>query len=173
MNPWTIGSCVVLLAGVLVVATGTQHEKSLVGRNAVSIADLEGRPDSPAATCTLAQAYLDAHQPGLAIVLVESAPAAIRGDVRVRHVYARALLDEGRDGDALVVERSVVAECGGVRAAESPPPGCDNVLLASAQRRTSILEVLVKFGVQDALSNPDMSLVAYKNATREARIASE
>jgi hypothetical protein len=116
------------------------------------------------------------------VVLVESAPAAVRADVRVRHVYARALVEQGRDDDALAVERSVVARCAQAgRVAESadvgrlspPPAACDAVLVASAARRVTILEELVALGVEDALAQPEVSLVAYKNATREARIAAE
>jgi len=47
---------------------------------------------------------------------------------------------------------------------------CDAVLLASAMRRTDILRELVALGVEDAQAHPEMSLVAYQNATREARV---
>jgi hypothetical protein len=172
-----VGAAVLVAAGALVVTTGTQREKSLVGGERDSLGRLEARaaaqPDDPEATRHLAQAYLDARQPGLACVLVESATSAVRGDVRVRHVYARALLDEGRDADALAVETEVVRACGGSGEEGQRADGCDAVLLASAQRRATILAELVTLGVEDALAQPEVSLVAYKNATREARIAEE
>jgi hypothetical protein len=37
----------------------------------------------------------------------------------------------------------------------------------------SILAELVALGVEDARSQPEVSLVAYKNATREARVVAE
>ena len=45
------------------------------------------------------------------------------------------------------------------------------MLLASAMRRTDILRELVALGVEDAQAAPEMSYVAYQNATREARVA--
>jgi hypothetical protein len=177
MNLWGYGAIALLAAGTLLVTSGTQREKSLVAGAPDMLRLLEARaaaqPNDPGATGGLAQAYLDARQSGLALVLVESAPPAVRADVRVRHVYARALVDQGRDDDALAVERSVVVACRASDDVQIEAPGCDAVLLASAERRAAILEELVSLGVEDAQSQPDMSLVAYKNATREARIASE
>ena len=42
---------------------------------------------------------------------------------------------------------------------------------STATRRADILRELVSLGVEDAQAHPEMSLVAYQNATREARIA--
>jgi hypothetical protein len=44
------------------------------------------------------------------------------------------------------------------------------VLLAAAMRRTDILGQLVSLGVQDAQAHPEEAMVAYQNATREARV---
>jgi hypothetical protein len=126
-----------------------------------------------AKTTALALAYLDARQPGLAVALVEAAPAAAQKDVRVQHVYARALIDQGRNDEALAVERDVVGACRSVaEATQTPaaPAGCDSVLLASAVRRTSILGELISLGVTDAQAHPEQARIAYRNATREARV---
>jgi hypothetical protein len=40
-------------------------------------------------------------------------------------------------------------------------------------RRADILRELVSLGVEDAEAHPEASLVAYQNATREARVAVE
>src|SRR5207237_371665 len=80
----------------------------------------------------------------------------------VEHVYARALLDEGRAADALSVEREVLKTC-------TTLDVCDAWLVASARRRADILEELVARGVEDARAEPEASAVAYYNATREAR----
>jgi hypothetical protein len=124
----------------------------------------------PGAIRGLAQAYLDARQPGLAVVLIERSPAEARDDVRVRHTYARALLDEGRSEEALTAERSVLAACGPLSEGRPAPDGCDPVIFASAVRRVGILKELVARGVEDAQAHPEETLVAYQNATREARV---
>jgi hypothetical protein len=167
-------------AGVLLVSSGTQREKPLVRSSQDSLPAIEARawtrPGDPEAIRHLAEAYLGVRQPGLAIVLIEAAPQEVRADVSVRHVYARALMDEGRDGDSLRIERSVVGECQRRREGDDVGPtqsGCDPVLVASAVRRVGILEELVALGVEDAQAQPEVSLVAYKNATREARIVAE
>jgi hypothetical protein len=172
---------------VLWATSGTQRERALLsdGVGAASAtgavaervrafeANAAARPDDLEATRALAQAYLDAQQPGLALGLLEAAPAALRGDPRTQHLYARALLDQGRNDDALVAEGRVVASC--MPVADRAPvlasgPGCDAVLLASAVRRAAILKELVALGVQDTRAQPEESSVAYQNATREARV---
>jgi hypothetical protein len=132
----------------------------------------------------LGQAYLDAQEPGLAIALLESSPASVRTDARAEHVLARALLDHGQNERALEVESRVLATCdaaadvtGAEKAAAahsaSVAAGCDEVLLASAKRRASILREMVRLGVRDALARPEASLIAYRKATRETRIRVE
>ena len=44
------------------------------------------------------------------------------------------------------------------------------MILASATRRVGILRELVSRGVEDAQAHPEETLVAYQNATREARV---
>jgi hypothetical protein len=85
----------------------------------------------------------------------------------VDHLYARALLDQGRAVDALAVEERVLDACTPRMGAGS----CDTWLIASATRRADILRQLVQLGVEDANAHPEASLVAYHNATREARLA--
>jgi len=161
---------------VLWVMTGTEREKPLLNaRVSPALAALEAKaaahPDDPGAALELAQAYLDARQPGLAVVLLQTASHAVRADLRVQHIGARALLDEGQNGAALVAEQAVVAAC-----APATPSGvspCDDVLAASARRRLAILEQMVAFGVNDVQAQPEMSLVAYKSATHETRISLE
>lgn len=167
------GVAVLAAAAALWAMSGTQREKPVLAEpDAVRVLEFNAaaHPDSVDATRALAQAYLDVRQPGLAVVLVEGSTRRVRGDVRVQHVYARALVDEGRNEEALAVERSVVAICHPIADGAPSPAGCDSVLLASAMRRTDILRELVSLGVEDAQAHPEMSLVAYQNATREARV---
>ncbi len=173
---------VVASAFVILWATsGTQRERALlsggVGATADRVRVSEVRaaehPDDPAAMRELAQAYLDASQPGLAVGVLEAAPALQRAEARTRHLYARALLDQGRNVDALAAERAVVSSCMSIadRAPATPAaPGCDGLLLASAVQRATILEELVALGVEDTRAQPEASFVAYQNATREARV---
>ncbi|MGH7297302.1 MAG: hypothetical protein ACRELB_20360 [Polyangiaceae bacterium] len=170
------GMTVLAATAVLWALSGTQREKPVLAATAPAAvraleADAAAHPANAEATRALAQAYLDARQPGLALVLVEGAAPAVRGDVRVQHVYARALIDEGRNDEALAVEQGVVASCRPVADGAAAPAGCDPVLLASAMRRTDILRELVSLGVEDAPAQPELSYIAYQNATREARVA--
>ncbi len=166
---------VVVLAAVgsLWLASGTQREKPVVapptaemtGEMAALEADVASNPNDAAATRKLAQAYLDARSPGLALSVVSRAPAAVRVEPTVDHVYARALLDEGRAEDALAAERRVLDRC------SANDGTCDAWLVASATRRVSILEQLVQLGIEDAQAHPEASAVAYHNATRDVRLA--
>jgi hypothetical protein len=169
-----LNGLVLLAAGALWMASGTEREHAVlapVGQasNPTGMAGLEAEvaasPNDDAKLRTLAQAYLDARAPGLALAVLERAPEQVRVRTRVRHLYARVLLEEGRAQDALAVERSVLKTCtlaDGI---------CDAWLVASAQRRADILEELVGLGVEDARAEPEASAVAYHNATREARLA--
>jgi len=169
------GVAVLVAAAGLWAMSGTQREKPVLVEaqpDAVRVLEFNAavQPDSVEATRALAQAYLDARQPGLAIVLVEGSRRTVRDDVRVEHVYARALVDGGRNEEALGIEARVVATCRPIAEGAPAPVGCDSLLLASAMRRTDILSELVSLGVEDAQAHPEMSLVAYQNATREARV---
>jgi hypothetical protein len=169
------GVAVLMAAAALWLMSGTQREKPVLAASAPEAvrsleASVAARPADADAVRSLAQAYLDAHQPGLALVLMGGAPASVREDVRTQHVYARALVDEGRNDEALAVEARVVAACGPLAEGRATPAGCDPVLLAAAMRRTDILGQLVSLGVQDAQAHPEEAMVAYQNATREARV---
>jgi cytochrome c-type biogenesis protein CcmH/NrfG len=170
----TYGAAALTAVAALFMMAGPQREKSLLATTAPeSIRALETKaangPDDAEATRELAQAYLDARQPGLAVALVGVASAPVRDDVRVRHVYARALMDQGRSEEALGAEAGVLATCRPLVEGRSVA-GCDTFLLASAVRRTEVLRELVSLGVEDALAHPEATLIAYQNATREARV---
>jgi cytochrome c-type biogenesis protein CcmH/NrfG len=157
---------VVVLAAALGVwlASGTQREKPLVAQaKAETVRALESEvaahPTDAKQVLALGQAYLDAQAPGLAVAMIESSPADVRADSRVDHLYARSLVAQGRNQDALLAERRVLAKC-----ASDP---CDAFLIASATRRADILQELVNLGVEDAQAQPEASRVAYYNATRQ------
>ena len=164
--------------GILWLASGIEREHTVLGLGPApqgqteEVRKLEAtvaeHPDDARARRDLAQAYLDARSPGLALRAVESSPPSIRHEAIVDHVYARALLDAGRSADALAAEKRVLAICGDEATVNRD---CDTWLLVSATRRADILQELVSLGVEDAQAHPEQSSVAYVNATREARLA--
>ena len=163
---------VVLAAALgLWLASGTQREKPVLADAPSDTirqleADVSAHPTEEKPLRDLAQAYLDAASPGLAMSVIERAPAAVRRQAVVDHIYARALLNQGRAVDALAAERRVLEVC-------NLSDGCDTSLLASATRRADILTQLVQLGIEDAQAHPEASLIAYHNATREARLTVE
>jgi hypothetical protein len=179
----TFGVAVVSLVAAAWVSAAPQREKpllasgepaSLAALSSARVRDLESsvalHRDDAAVTRALAQAYVDARAPGLAVALIERAPAPVRDDVRTRHSLARALLDQGRGERALRVERAVLATCLPIADGSGPVAGCDPTLLASASRRIGILSELVALGVEDAEAHPEAARLAYLNATRDARV---
>ncbi len=169
-----LNGLVLMAAGAVWMASGTERERAVLSpvgdaSNPSAIAELEAAvvaaPSDDAKLRKLAQAYLDARAPGLALAVIERAPEDTRARSQVQHLYARALLEEGHAQDALAIERRVLRTC-------TMADGiCDAWLIASARRRADILEELVGLGVEDAKAQPEASAIAYHNATREARLA--
>ena len=172
LKGWNVA--VLLAIGVIWFAGSTQREKRVVGdthtdRVALLEEQVAAAPTDVARVRELAQAYLDARAPGMALASIEHAPAAIRAEPTVEHLYARALLDQGRSADALAAERRVLALCADP---SSEVPACSTYLIASATRRAEILEQLVTLGVEDANAHPEASSLAYHNATRQVSFSS-
>jgi len=173
---WTVLASLAA-ATALLAASGVERERPLVaGRLGEVVRDREARaavrPGDPDAERALAQAYLDVEQPGLAVSLLRGEVAADRDaeSVRTRHLYSRALIEDGRDAEALTVEEGVVGACAPLAEGHRAPAGCDAILLASALRRVDILRELSALGVSDVRAQPEASLIAYQNATREVRV---
>ena len=162
-----LNTVLLVAAFALLLASGTQHEHAVIARGHESaVHALEARyamHHDAKSLRDLAQGYLDAAAPGLAVAAIEAAPKDVREDVVVEHTYARALIDSGRAGDALVAEQDVLAKC--------DANGCDAWLLASAMRRADILAELQKLGIDDAQAHPESAAVAYHAATRDARLS--
>ena len=180
LKGWNVAILVAI--GAIWFAGSTQREKRVVGDSHTDrVALLEERvaasPNDVAGVRELAQAYLDARAPGMALASIEHAPQAIRSEPTVEHLYARALLDQGRSADALAAERRVLTACSTPVADVSsqepaPAPACSSYLIASATRRAEILEQLVTLGVEDANAHPEASSLAYHNATRQVSFSS-
>ena len=167
---WNVA--VLLAIGAIWFSSTTQREKAVVSDSAHNsrVALLEAKaaalPQDPAALRELGQAYLDIRQPGMAVGAIERAAAPVRGEPTVEHLYARALLEQGRSADALAAEKRVLAAC-----ADPDAPTCSTWLIASATRRTEIIEQLVQLGVEDTNAQPEASSLAYHNATRQVSVS--
>ena len=172
---WNVA--VLVAIGAIWFAGSTQREKRVVGETQTDrVALLEEQvavaPNDSVKVRELAQAYLDARAPGMALASIERAPAAVRTEPTVDHLYARALLDQGRSADALAAERRVLAKCADPSSDAARVPACSTYLIASATRRAEILEQLVTLGVEDANAHPEASSLAYHNATRQVSFSS-
>ena len=169
---WNVA--VLVAVGAVWFCGTTQREKPVLGdaTHTGALGALERKaastPNDPVALRELGQAYLDAHQPGLAIGLIERAAPAVRSEATVEHLYARALLEQGRSADALAAENRVLARCAD---SSTEAPVCSTFLIASATRRAEILKQLVELGVEDANAQPERSSIAYYNATRQVSLS--
>jgi hypothetical protein len=170
------GACVVVFAAaVMTLGTLPGRERAVfaAGENGERALRLEAQvaahPEDIASRTELARAYLDAGSPGLAWRALSETPQVQAHAPQVLHMEARVLIEQGKAKDALALERSVLTACGDDPSA--PGEGCDFWLVVSASRRAAILQELVVQGVEDAIAAPEASLVAYHNATHEARLS--
>lgn len=164
---------VLIALGALWASSGTQREKSVVDSSrtdALRLLETEAakNPQDGLKARELAQAYIEAKSPGLAVALLERTPQAVRIDPETEHLYARALVDHGRAADALAAEGRVLKACETQATVGKP---CASFLVASAMRRKAVLTELVQLGIDDANANPEKSSFASQNATRQIRLA--
>ncbi len=162
LRAWNVAVLAAALG--LWLASGTQREKPVMTQaKSDTVRVLENQvaahPTDAKGVMALAQAYIDAQSPGLAVAVIEGSPTDVRANAKVDHLYARALVAQGRNQDALVAERRVLATCS--------TDSCDAFLIASATRRADILQELVNLGVEDSQAQPEASRIAYHNATRQ------
>jgi hypothetical protein len=174
------GACgmVFVAAAMMTLGALPGREHTVVSEAAPRIERLEAEvaahPSDVAIRGELVQAYLDGRSPGLAWSVVTEAPESQQREPAIEHLAARVLIEQGDAKGALALERSVLATCGDEpvgSASNAGRAGCDFWLMVSATRRAGILEALVQQGVDDAIAHPEASLVAYHNATHEARLA--
>jgi hypothetical protein len=170
---WNVA--VLVAIGAIWICGTTQREKpvvgdSTVGRGRVGALEMKAAatPNDASALRELAQAYLDVGQPGMAVGSIERATTTVRSEPTVEHIYARALLDQGRSADALAAEKRVLAKCADP---SIEVPACSTWLIASATRRAEIIGQLVELGIEDANAQPEASSLAYHNATRQVSLS--
>jgi len=112
------------------------------------------------AVASLAGAYLERNQPGLASAVIEKAPRALREQPEVAEVYARTLFRRGHARKALAVAREAGEAC-----VESE--SCAPWVLLKTARQVAFLEQVVAAGIEDPDSNPAAIAAAYHRSARE------
>jgi hypothetical protein len=159
-------ACGAVLMGVLglCMLAGAHREAPLVGYQKLGddVSGLEAtvasRADDADALAELADRYIERDAPGLALAAIERAPSTVRATPRVSHLWAVALMHEGRATDGLAREREAIAACGERK--------CAPWLLASAMRHEQFLSALVQRGVEDYRRDPDAAEAAYRRLSR-------
>lgn len=173
----------VVLAGITwMVAVGTEKQaakllpspKPTPGVVAADISKLEERASvSPtiASVADLTQAYLERDQPGLAMAVIERAPAEIRSEPLISELHARALFQRGRAREALAVAQGTGETCASRRSsASSEAHRCPAWLVAKTTHQVAFFQELVAAGIEDPYQNPAGTKAAYERSTREVRI---
>jgi hypothetical protein len=112
---------------------------------------------------SLMRAYLERDTPGLAVSVVQRAPAAALATPASTDLASRALLGAGRATESLAVTRQIVNRC--------EAEGCDASLIARAARREQILTAMVEMGIEDADRDPAAVELALRRSTRQVRLA--
>lgn len=153
----------IMLVGVfgLWISSGVHREAPLVGHKGLTddVASLEAEvaldPDNAEKLAELCGAYLERESPGFALAAIHRAPDSVRNDPMINHLWARALLYEGKASDALSKQRLVLAHC-----SES---ACSPWLLAGAMRHEAFLSAMVDSGVEDYRRDPERTIQAYRS----------
>lgn len=127
-------------------------------------------PSDVTAVVLLADAYVDAGKPGLAVHLIERSPESVRMSPRADHSYSRALIGQGRNAEALDATSRVLSACQRALAIRDDAT-CDTSLYASATHRHRVVLELLRAGVEDTERSPERAAEAVRSATRSVRIA--
>ena len=158
--------CGIVMAGVFALLTGTGSlREHAVVEPTDSLSALESRAASdPSDTAIqeLAENYLRSQAPGAAVGVLERRE---RRSPKLEHLYARALVEEGRAQEALSAEQRVLDRCA------TEPQACELGLIASAMHRAGVFRELVALGIEDAQAHPEASALAYSRATRQVTLA--
>lgn len=123
---------------------------------------------TPAVVAGLATAYLDQRQPGLALALIDRAPAEIQAAPEVGIVHARATFSMGEPDRALAIVREVAARCDETSAT---PGDCTAWVRARASLQRDFFEEVVAAGIADPEREPGATLAAHRRSAREVRLA--
>ncbi len=169
MGRWALAANGVFLVGaVFVLGFGFKEEAAplltepLGAQTRTLEAEVAHTP-SAAALSTLATAYLDRHQPGLALSVLERYPSVESPELS--EVRARALVAQGEGQKALNVLRGLSNAC-----ADGTAGTCPNWLLAKTLRQQAFLEELLGAGIEDVARDPEATRQAYERSDRQVRL---
>ena len=108
----------------------------------------------------LASAYVDHGQPGLACAVIERSDRAIRSDLAVADIHARALFHRGHPRQALAVVEDALAVC------ESDESSCHAWQESKARGQFAFLHEVVVAGIEDPMADPSALRAAYERSTK-------
>jgi hypothetical protein len=130
----------------------------------VDLAALEERAalsPSVESVSNLSSAYVDHGQPGLACAVIERSDRAIRSDLAVADIHARALFHRGRPREALAVVQDALAAC------ESEKTSCRSWQTSKARGQVAFLHEVVTAGIEDPMADPSALRAAYERSTKK------
>ncbi len=161
MRDLVISAIMLVGAFGLWLSSGVHRQAPLVGHRALNnhVASLEQQVardlDNPEKLYDLCDAYLSREAPGFALSAILRAPQEVRSNPAIHHLWARALLHEGKASEALAKQRVVLERCQHAQ--------CSPTLLAGAMRREAFLSAMVAHGVEDYRRDPDATIRAYRS----------
>jgi hypothetical protein len=168
LGMWLVNGVILGAVCVMAAIGGEEHVAKLVpepqDHAGPVLTDLEAKAAlAPSATnvASLATAYLDRDQPGLASAVIEGASPEIRLRPEVAVVQARALFHRGESRKALAVARA---------AAEGCADTCAPWLVAKSARQLAFLENVVAAGIDDPHDNPSAVREASDKSAHEVRL---
>ncbi len=142
------------------VSSGVHRQAPLVGSlgHSDEVASLEAEvaiePENIDKLSRLCRSYLERNAPGFALAAIHRAPSKVRQSPTITHLWARALLREGKASEALAKQRSVLLHC--------QSNACSSWLFASAMRHEAFLSAMVDNNVEDYRRDPDRTIQAYQ-----------
>lgn len=119
-------------------------------------------PEDPAALHALVDAYLLRGAPGLAQAALDRAPESLRRVPRIADLRVRTLTELGRPQLAFAVQNTVLAACS--------RRGCTPELEGRGRHRLEWLRQMLKLDVGDPRLEPERALLAYRLASRQAKL---
>jgi hypothetical protein len=152
----------VVFGAVLIGSEG--RATALVAEPSTELAALEaaaGREPTAENVQTLAKAYLDHGQSGMAQALLDRNPSLDTPELS--STRARVALAQGHASEALQLSRLTLAQC---EIAE-----CSPGLVGKSLRQVEVLETMLGAGLEDPRLDPEATHKALQRSGREVRLA--
>lgn len=175
-----LNAALIAMVGLLWLALQAHAPAAVASKQEMTqlaaLEDAFGRDrNSLPALVALAEAYLDAAHPQLAIAVVSSAQRKLLEEPAVSHQLARAYEQNGRLLDALATADLALVRCSRVLGANTlhtqlPSYICTENTLAKLDTHRNALERMVRWGIVNPRVDP-RAQKAYDMALRRARVA--